>query len=256
MVRYLLCFQKPQLILVDPDVFEARAIILGNMGEHRQALSIYVFDMIDTNKAEEYVIFQIIVLSNTFRYCNHVYLNNTTSGNVTSNRTSTSTDEIPSSIYNVLLSLYLSPQKPHEPQWDPAIDLLAKHGARLPASSTLDLIPEVFTVKKLESYFKGRIRGANSIVNESRIVAGLRKTLDFAEESKLRLGEGLSDINRGRNRCVIITEDRVCGMCHKRFGGSAIKILSEYVFMAPFLSFKPTNQFSSNAVVHYGCSVR
>lgn len=64
-------------------------------------------------------------------------------------------------------------------------------------------------------------------MNESRIVAGLRKTLDFAEESKLRLGEDLSHGNRGRNRCVIITEDRVCGICHKRFGGSAIKVLPE-----------------------------
>ena len=41
------------LIDPDPDVYEARAIILGNMGEHQQALSIYVFDMKDTHKAEE-----------------------------------------------------------------------------------------------------------------------------------------------------------------------------------------------------------
>ena len=44
---------RPALIHPDPDVYEARAIILGNMGEHRQALSIYVFSMQDTHKAEE-----------------------------------------------------------------------------------------------------------------------------------------------------------------------------------------------------------
>ena len=141
-------------------------------------------------------------------------------------QTSTSVaDDAHSSIYNELLSLYLSPLKPHEPQWDPAIELLAKHGSRLPASSTLDLIPEVLAIQKLESYFTGRIRAANSIVSESRIVAGLRKTLDFTEEANLRLGDGLPNGRRGRNRSVVITEDRVCGVCHKRFGGSAIKVL-------------------------------
>ena len=40
----------------DPDLHEARAIVLGNMGEHRQALSIYVFNIGDAQKAEEYVV--------------------------------------------------------------------------------------------------------------------------------------------------------------------------------------------------------
>lgn len=45
------------------------------------------------------------------------------------------------------------------------------------------------------------------------------------EEVKLRLGDGVVGGNGGRNRRVVITEDRVCGVCHKRFGGSAIKVL-------------------------------
>lgn len=40
---------------LDPRFFEAQAIILSNMGEHRQALSIYVFKLKDYAKAEEYV---------------------------------------------------------------------------------------------------------------------------------------------------------------------------------------------------------
>lgn len=97
----------------------------------------------------------------------------------------------------------------------------------MPASSTLELIPEVLPVKDLESYFKGRIRLANTKVNESRIVAGLRSCLGFSEESRLRLGDGLPHGNAGRNRHVMITEDRVCSVCYKRFGGSAIKVLPE-----------------------------
>jgi len=97
----------------------------------------------------------------------------------------------------------------------------------MPASSTLNLIPEVLPIKDLESYFRGRIRSANTIVNESRIVAGMRSTLAFSEESKLRLGDGVPGGNGGRNRRVVITENRVCGVCYKRFGGSAIKVLPE-----------------------------
>ena len=69
------------------------------------------------------------------------------------------------------------------------------------------------------------MRAANTIVNEGKIVAALRRTLDDSEDAKLRLGETYAGGNRGRNRSVLITEERVCGVCHKRFGGSAIKVL-------------------------------
>jgi len=62
-------------------------------------------------------------------------------------------------------------------------------------------------------------------VNEGRVVAGLRNSLAFSEEAKLRLGDGNPAGNGGRNRRVVITEDRVCGVCYKRFGGSVIKVL-------------------------------
>ena len=40
---------------IDPDFFEARAIVFSKMGQHRQALEIYVFNLGDYAKAEEYV---------------------------------------------------------------------------------------------------------------------------------------------------------------------------------------------------------
>ena len=135
------------------------------------------------------------------------------------------TDDRPPTIYHALLALYLSPPPPHKPQWEPALEILAKHGSRLPASSTLELIPEVLPIKDLESYFQGRIRSANTIVHEARIVNGLMKTTDDNLEAMLRLGDGLTASKGGRSRKVIISEDRLCGVCHKRFGASAIKIL-------------------------------
>lgn len=149
-------------------------------------------------------------------------------------------DDAEPSIYHTLLSLYLTPPPPNQPNWPPALDLLSKHGARLPASTTLDLVPPSLPVKDLESYFRGRIRNANSVLNEERIVARLRGVEKVAIETMVRLGEGKvgrdgKKVPGGLNRRVIIDEDRHCAVCHKRFGGSAIRV------------------YPDDSVVHSGC---
>jgi hypothetical protein len=218
----------------DPDYYEARAIVLSKMGSHKQALAIYVFQLKDYQKAEE--------------YCNQVYTappTTPTSPNLSHSQSPPATrgsiEDTELSIYHVLLSLYLQPPPPHQPNWPPALDLLSKHGARLPAATTLDLIPPTLPVKDLESYFFGRIRNANSLLNEERIVAQLRGVEKVAVESAVLLGpESRRDmygrsVPGGLNRRVVIDEDRHCAVCHKRFGGSAIRV------------------FPDNSVVHSGC---
>ena len=145
------------------------------------------------------------------------------------------TEEAGPSIYQTLLSLYLNPPPPNKPNLPPALDLLSKHGSRLPAASTLSLIPNTLPVSDLESYFRGRIRTANSAVNESRIIAGLRQTELVASQALLLLGDGIPGGQGGRNRRVVISDERVCGVCHKRLGGSVVAALPD------------------NTVVHYGC---
>lgn len=213
--RYYQPYKALQMLPADDaNLYEARAIVLNKMGQHRQALDIYVFKMRDAGKAEE--------------YCNQVQLAEMSSATLPKAGQRASAVDVENkttSIYHTLLSLYLSPPPPHKPQWGPALNILAKHGARMPAASTLELIPEVLPIKELESYFRGRIRSANTMVNESRLVSALRSSLAFSEEAKLRLGDGTPGGNGGRNRHVLITEDRVCSVCYKRFGGSAIKVL-------------------------------
>ena len=131
------------------------------------------------------------------------------------------------SIYHTLLSLYLNPPPPQTPNWEPALSLLSKHGSRLPASSTLNLIPSSLPIKDLESYFRGRIRAATSVINEGRIVIGLRKTETVESQAVLLLGHENSGGKGGRNRRVLVGEDRVCGACHKRLGRSVISVLPE-----------------------------
>lgn len=181
------------------------------------------------------------------RYCNQVYISAPTPSspvNAYHSTTATapprSTEDAEPSIYHILLALYLAPPPPNKPNWPPALDLLSKHGARLPASTTLDLIPPTLPVKDLESYFFGRIRSANSTLNEERIVARLRGVEKAAIEAVVLLGDGKVDkfghsVAGGLNRRVVIDQDRHCAVCHKRFGGSAIRV------------------YPDNSVVHSGC---
>ncbi|KAF2732044.1 hypothetical protein EJ04DRAFT_514167 [Polyplosphaeria fusca] len=222
-----------QLPSEDADYFESRAIVLSKMGYHKQALQIYVFQLQDYHKAEE--------------YCNQIYLSTPQPNSPTKSFQPSTTlpasvdpEDSEPSIYHLLLSLYLTPPPPHQANWPPALELLGKHGARLPASTTLDLMPPTLPVKDLEWYFRGRIRNANSVMNEERIVARLRGVEKAEVEAQVLLGDGKVDahgrtVPGGYNRRVVIDEDRHCAICHKRFGGSAIRV------------------YPDNSVVHSGC---
>ncbi|SPQ27697.1 ba08438f-5090-40a7-97ca-5b2b96337844 [Thermothielavioides terrestris] len=261
----------------DPAFYEAQAVVLSNMGQHRQALMIYVFKMKDYAKAEEQVcpffiplpaLLRLLLTTSALRYCNRIHKTqeppqatrtgsaqtpptSTTAPAAAEDKTQPDTDEKPS-IYHTLLSLYLTPPPEHgPPNLGPALDLLSKHGARLPATSTLSLVPDELPVAQLESYFRGRMRGANSAVNETRVLAGLRRTALFKSQARLLLGDDGVPLpsaagagagaghggggGGGRNRRVVISEERVCGVCHKRIGGSVVAVLPD------------------NTVVHYGC---
>ena len=234
----------------DPNLFEARATVLSAMGNHKQALQIYVFDIRSPEKAET--------------YCNQIYLSSNTAQTpsafsplaspslsgfnkrlapMTTEKVTTmekafipyDSEDQPPNIYTILLGLYLRPPPPHDMEvlWEPALDLLSKHGARLPASSTLDLMPDDLLVLELEKYFRGRIRSANSVRNEERIVKGLEAVRKGELERDLLLGNGGK--TKGRNRRVVIREDDHCKICHKRFGNSAVRV------------------YPDNEVLHYGC---
>ena len=88
---------------------------------------------------------------------------------------------------------------------------------------------------QLASYFRGRMRATNSAANEGRIERGLRLTRAVGATALLHLGDGVPGGQGGRNRRVVIGEERACGVCHKRLGGSVVAVLPD------------------NTVVHYGC---
>lgn len=209
---------------VDPEYSEARAIVFSKMGQHRQALNIYVFKLGDYAKAEEYVFLSFASFApytNTSRYCNQIHL-----AEDPMEIAPADTEEEQPSIYLTLLSLYLSPPHGYQPQYGPALEILAKHGSRLPANSALDLIPESLPVKELEFYFRGRMRAVTSLYNETKVVSNLHKAESIKTQAQLFVGEG-TDGRSSRSRHVTVTEERVCGICHKRLGGSVINVSPE-----------------------------
>lgn len=76
---------------------------------------------------------------------------------------------------------------------------------------------------------------------QSRVVEGLRRTQLVNSQALLLLGDGMGSQGQGqggRNRRVVISEERVCGVCHKRLGNSVVAVRPD------------------NSVVHYGCQGR
>jgi len=71
-----------------------------------------------------------------------------------------------------------------------------------------------------------RLRGVEKVSVEAAVLLG-------GEEKRDAYGRMVPG---GLNRRVVIDEERHCAVCHKRFGGSAIRV------------------FPDNGVVHSGCA--
>ena len=174
-------------------------------------------------------------------YCNQVYLALASSTSATLDPDEPQTSRA-QSIYTTLLSLYLSPPHPHKQNLEQALEVLSLHGSRLPALNTLAALPLSLPIKDLESYFQARMRLATSIARENAIMASLSNVEKIASESDLLFGvdsrTAASDTTSasGRNRRVLLGENKLCNICNKRFGRAAARV------------------FPSGEVLHYGCA--
>lgn len=88
-------------------------------------------------------------------------------------------------------------------------------------------MPPSFPIKNLESYFRGRLRTGTTAVNEARVLQGLCASEHQRYRAMVLLGDDLQGGNAGRNRKVVISEERVCRVCHKRLGRSVISVFPE-----------------------------
>ncbi|KIY68727.1 hypothetical protein CYLTODRAFT_436489 [Cylindrobasidium torrendii FP15055 ss-10] len=125
------------------DLYEARAILLGKLGRHDQALEIYAYSLRDYIKAEE--------------YCKQYY-----------EAQSPSTNEI----FLTLLKIYLRPTASGD-FLPPALGLISRHSPRLDTVETLKLLPPLVTAQEIRTFLTESLRAP---IFETRLVKVVTKS--------------------------------------------------------------------------------
>jgi len=170
-------------LLSSTDLYEARAILLGRLGRHDQALETYVYRLQNYAKAEE--------------HCKRVY------------RAGTGT----SGIFLALLKLYLRPTvQTSSNLLQPALELISRHGPRLDAVETLQLLPPLVTADDIRPFLIDSLRIP---VFDTRVVREINKARNDHLSRRLMALQ---------SRRVKVTDSRICPQCHKRLGNSVIAV--------------------------------
>jgi tetratricopeptide (TPR) repeat protein len=177
--------------LPDDDLFEERAILLSRIGQHDQALDIYVYKLKNYLMAEE--------------YCTKVFRVDPKRGE---------------DMYLTLLRVYLKPSNQQKPLIEPALDLLAHHGSHINASEVLSILPPTIGIQGLFPFFEKYIRATNRNRNMNLIVKNLLKAEQIQVEEQSMYY---------RSRFVKITDDRMCPQCNKRIGNSVFAVFPNAV---------------------------
>ncbi|KAG6840674.1 hypothetical protein C0991_005179 [Blastosporella zonata] len=141
--------------LSSTDLFEARAILLGRLGRHDQALELYVYRMHDYLKAEE--------------YCKQVYEPGT---------------EI-EGVFLTLLRLYLRPTvNINEDLLAPALELISRHNSRLDIVETLQLLPPLVTGQDVRAFL---IEALRAPIFDTSVIRHISKARNDQLSRKLML---------------------------------------------------------------------
>lgn len=122
-----------------------------------------------------------------------------------------------SSIFHILLRIYLRPRSNHPLLFGPALALLSSHAAAIDAVEVFDLLPPLVALRDLQTYLEKTLRRSGERTRDAQLVRAVRQSqMDDAARRVVDLEE----------RRVKVTDGRVCPVCHKRLGNSVIAIHS------------------------------
>uniref|UniRef100_A0A8C5RF85 Vam6/Vps39-like protein n=1 Tax=Laticauda laticaudata TaxID=8630 RepID=A0A8C5RF85_LATLA len=191
-------------------LLEERALLLGRMGNHEQALFIYVHILKDTKIAEN--------------YCHKHYDRNKDGSK---------------DVYLSLLRMYLSPPSVHclgpikmellEPQANlqAALQVLELHHSKLDTTKAINLLPANTQISEIRIFLE-KVLEENA--QKKRFNQILKKLL---HAEFLRVQE--ERILHQQVKCII-TEEKVCGVCKKKIGNSAFARFPNAVVVHYFCS--------------------
>jgi Vam6/Vps39-like protein vacuolar protein sorting-associated protein 39 len=187
------------------DLYEIRAVLLGRMGQHDAALSIYVHVLKNVSQAEE--------------YCKRVW----------SSRESEEDRQVFFTLIKVLLhpeqtraaaavlrSSTAAPEK--KQQLDSAsglteaLGIIARHGPRIDAVAVFELLPPLVPMQRLHAFATRVLQVTSAERHDAQILSPLLQAREH------QLDHGLMAL---KARSVKITDSRLCARCGKRLGNSA-----------------------------------
>ncbi|XP_031566770.1 vam6/Vps39-like protein [Actinia tenebrosa] len=164
-----------------------RALLLGRVGRHEEALSIYIHILNDPKLAEEYCL-----------------------------RTYSEEREGSSDVYVSLLRLYLEPadvrDTPVKPNIPAALNVLKEHHQKISTAKALELLPSNIEVREVYEFLMDVLKGKEIKRKRSQVL----RSLLYAEHLQIQEQRMFYQARK-----IIITEERVCRECHKRIGNSA-----------------------------------
>ncbi|TFY80314.1 hypothetical protein EWM64_g3699 [Hericium alpestre] len=140
-------------ILPTDDLYEAKAILLGRLGRHDNALELYAYRLRDYRKAEE--------------YCKRIY------------QPGADTERI----FLTLLRIYLRPTiKTSDDLLTPALELISRHSPRLDAEEALQLLPPLVTAQDVRAFLLEAMRAP---IFDTKVVRDISKARNEQAARKL-----------------------------------------------------------------------
>ncbi|CAL7939543.1 unnamed protein product [Xylocopa violacea] len=218
----------PETILVHfpfDQLFEERAIILGRLGRHQQAISIYISLLNDIPKATE--------------YCHNVYTNYKNQQNADKQKQSDGADEV----YVMLIQQLLQPNKEDltigcgpnmqrtvQPDLEMALQLLEEHASKINPLKALGVLPDSVPIGRIKHFLEVSLQENLNTRRRVQVLKGLLCAEHLqVQEQRMHY----------ESQNVLMTEFNICPVCKKRFGNQS--------------AFA---RYPNGDIVHYSCQDR
>ncbi|CAF4855845.1 unnamed protein product [Pieris macdunnoughi] len=196
-------------------LFEERAVILGKLGRHEQALAIYVQILGDVDRA--------------IRYCDNVWTRNdkTVDVYVTLMRILVNPEQN-NSLTGPLATVPRHP-KASTPDLETALSILEKHADKISPIKALSVLPDSVPLARLSSFLESALQTQLTMKRRTQVLKGLL----YAEHTQVQEMKQFHE-----SKSIVINDYNVCPVCKKRFGNQSAFV-----------------RYPSGDIVHYSCKL-
>ncbi|XP_014482462.1 PREDICTED: vam6/Vps39-like protein isoform X1 [Dinoponera quadriceps] len=227
-------YYTPETILVHfpfDSLFEERAIILGRLGRHQQAISIYISLLNDIPRA--------------IQYCHNVYTRYQKillqdQNRADKQKQTDNADEV----YVLLIQQLLKPdnegvlmagchteiQRMAQPDLEMALQLLEEHASEINPMKALEVLPDSVPIGRIRRFLEVSLQNNLNTRRKMQVLKGLL----YAEHLQVQ-----EQRMHYESQNVLMTEFNICPVCKKRFGNQS--------------AFA---RYPNGDIVHYSCQDR